>query len=48
MQPGTTDWSRLRLTARAPDEAATVQIHLVSADNSGAAWFDDVAFGQVR
>jgi hypothetical protein len=48
MQPGTTDWSQLAVTARAPDNAASVQLHLVSADNSGTAWFDDVTFGQAR
>jgi hypothetical protein len=44
LPPGTTDWTQLNVTARAPTDAAYVQIHLVSANNQGTAWFDDVAF----
>lgn len=40
----TTDWQQLSLIARAPLDAALVEIHLVSANNTGTVWFDDVTF----
>jgi hypothetical protein len=44
LRSGTTDWSRLAVTAVAPPATAYVEIHLASANNSGAVWFDDVSF----
>src|SRR5207245_599700 len=41
---GTSSWTQLSLAAPAPPAAAYVQIHLVSANNAGSAWFDDVTF----
>jgi hypothetical protein len=43
LKGGTTDWTQLTVTARAPASAASAQISLVSANNSGTVWFDDVA-----
>jgi hypothetical protein len=40
----TADWVQLQITALAPQNAAFVEIHLVSAFNQGTAWFDDVEF----
>jgi hypothetical protein len=45
---GTTDWTQLAVNAQAPPDAVTVQLHLVSANNSGTAWFDDVTFDDAR
>jgi hypothetical protein len=45
LPPGETGWTRLSVTARAPSDAAFVEIHLQSAANQGTVWFDDVAFG---
>ena len=44
MANGTSDWQLLTLLAVAPRDAAYVQVHLVSTDNSGTVWFDDVTF----
>jgi hypothetical protein len=44
LREGTTDWTQLSLIARAPLDAALVEIHLVSANNTGTVWFDDVRF----
>jgi hypothetical protein len=44
MANGTSDWQLLTLHAVAPREAAYVQIHLVSTNNTGTVWFDDVTF----
>jgi hypothetical protein len=41
---GTTGWMRLTARGGAPGGAAYVQIRLESANNQGAAWFDDVSF----
>jgi hypothetical protein len=42
---GTTDWTQLTVSGRAPAGAVCYQIHLKSADNSGTVWFDDVSAG---
>jgi hypothetical protein len=44
LDSGTTGWTWLSVSGIAPANAAYVQIHLVSADNSGTVWFDDVTF----
>jgi len=41
---GTYDWQQRTLTARAPAQAAAIEIHLNSRGNSGTVWFDDVSF----
>ena len=41
---GTTGWSQLGVTARAPAGAAYAEVHLKSSHNRGAVWFDDVTF----
>ncbi len=41
---GTTDWQQLVVGAQAPSDAVMVEIHLVSANNRGDVWFDDVTF----
>jgi hypothetical protein len=41
---GTSTWMLLSAVGVAPAGAAFVQIHLQSASNSGAVWFDDVSF----
>lgn len=44
LSSGTTAWTQLRVRAVVPLNAAYVEIHLVSANNRGTAWFDDVTF----
>lgn len=44
MPSGTTSWTQLRVRADVPADAAYIEIHLVSANNRGTAWFDDVTF----
>ena len=41
---GTYDWQLRTLSARAPAQAAAMEIHLNSRGNSGSVWFDDVSF----
>jgi hypothetical protein len=41
---GTYNWQIRRLIARAPAQAAGMEIHLNSQGNSGTVWFDDVSF----
>ncbi len=41
---GTTGWMRLSVTALAPAGASYVALHLKSAFNTGAVWFDDVSW----
>lgn len=41
---GTTPWTELCVAVPVPLHAAYVEIHLVSANNRDAAWFDDVTF----
>jgi len=41
---GSTDWTQLQVMDQAPLSARFAEIHLVSAWNDGAAWFDDVWF----
>jgi hypothetical protein len=41
---GTYDWQQRTLTARAPAQAAGMEIHLNSRGDSGTVWFDDVSF----
>jgi len=41
---GTYDWQLRILTARAPAQAAAMEIHLNSRGNTGTVWFDDVSF----
>ncbi|MBI3967939.1 MAG: cellulase family glycosylhydrolase [Chloroflexi bacterium] len=41
---GTTSWTQLTARSQAPANAAFVEIHLASANNSGTVWFDDVTF----
>jgi hypothetical protein len=43
---GTYDWLQRTLTARAPAQAAGMEIHLNSQGNTGTVWFDDVSFGK--
>ncbi len=40
---GNTTWTKLVVDTTAPAGAASVQLHLKSADNSGTVYFDDVA-----
>ncbi|WP_158647529.1 cellulase family glycosylhydrolase [Actinoplanes sp. ATCC 53533] len=40
---GNSAWTLLKADAKAPANAACLQIHLKSGDNSGTVWFDDVA-----
>ncbi len=40
---GDSPWTLLKADAKAPTNAAALQIHLKSGDNSGTVWFDDVA-----
>jgi hypothetical protein len=40
--PGTTGWTDLIASGVAPTGTAYVQVHLKSANNTGAVWFDDV------
>jgi hypothetical protein len=40
---GNTSWTKLVVETTAPAGAASVQLHLKSADNTGAVYFDDVA-----
>ncbi len=42
---GTSNWTRLSVTATSPANAVSVEIHLeVTGTNPGTAWFDDVTF----
>ena len=41
----TADWTRGNLIGTAPEDAVYARIFLVSNDNSGIVWFDDVSFG---
>lgn len=41
---GTTNWQTLSVTATAPANAATMELHLNSKGNTGSVWFDDVIF----
>lgn len=41
---GSTDWTLLQVMDQAPSKARFTEIHLVSAGNTGSAWFDDVQF----
>jgi len=41
----TADWTRGNLFGTAPEDAVYARIFLVSNDNSGIVWFDDVSFG---
>ncbi|BBH67728.1 hypothetical protein ACTI_44130 [Actinoplanes sp. OR16] len=40
---GNTTWTKLVIETVAPANAAGVQLHLKSGDNTGTVWFDDVA-----
>ncbi|MBB2940740.1 hypothetical protein FB565_000444 [Actinoplanes lutulentus] len=40
---GNTSWTKLVVDTVAPANAAAVQLHLKSGDNTGTVWFDDVA-----
>lgn len=40
---GDSAWTLLKVDATAPANAASLQIHLKSGDNTGTVWFDDVA-----
>ena len=40
---GTTDWQQLRVTARAPANAAYALVYLCLSQSKGTAWFDDVS-----
>jgi hypothetical protein len=42
---GTTGWTQLTVSGRAPAGAVCYQIHLKSEGNSGTVWFDDVSAG---
>jgi hypothetical protein len=44
LPPGTTKWTKLTAKAKAPPNAATVQVHLKSGYDDGTAFFDDVTF----
>ena len=39
---GTQDWTKVTVTGKPPKDAALVRVNLISEDNSGTAWFDDV------
>ncbi len=39
---GTRDWMKVKLTAAAPENATFVRINLISENNSGTTWFDNV------
>jgi len=39
---GTQDWTKITVTAKPPRDAALVRVNLVSENNSGTTWFDDV------
>ncbi|SNY24251.1 cellulase family glycosylhydrolase [Paractinoplanes atraurantiacus] len=39
---GTTGWTKLTVSSKAPTGAAGLQVHLKSGDNKGTVWFDDV------
>lgn len=39
---GTHDWTRVTVTARPPRGAALVRVNLISENNTGTTWFDDV------
>jgi hypothetical protein len=41
---GTTSWQLLSDTATAPANAAYVELHLQSENDTGSVWFDDAAF----
>lgn len=43
---GTTSWTQLTVSAVAPANAAYVEVHLVSANNPGTVWYDDVTLSQ--
>ncbi len=40
---GTHDWTKVTVRAKPPRDAAMVRVNLISEDNSGTTWFDDVA-----
>ncbi len=40
---GTTNWTRLVVSAVAPKRAASLQLHLKSSGNDGSVWFDDAS-----
>jgi hypothetical protein len=40
---GTHDWTKVILTAKAPFDATFVRVNLISENNTGAAFFDDVS-----
>jgi hypothetical protein len=48
LQPASTAWSRLEVSARAPGRAAYLRIDLVAQHLTAAVWFDDVSFQKTR
>jgi hypothetical protein len=42
---GTTNWTQLTVTAKAPQYARYVLLAMASENNSGTVWFDDITFG---
>ena len=39
---GTQDWTKVTVTGKPPKDAALVRVNLISEENSGTTWFDDV------
>ena len=39
---GTQDWTKVTVTAKSPRDAALVRVNLLSENNTGTTWFDDV------
>jgi len=39
---GTHDWTKVTVTGKPPRDAALVRVNLISEENSGTTWFDDV------
>lgn len=42
LPPGTTSWKQLTVSAKAPTQAAAVELHLQVCNNAGTTWWDDV------
>lgn len=39
---GTRDWTKVTVSGKPPKDSALVRVNLISEDNSGTTWFDDV------
>ena len=45
---GTHDWTKVEVTAKVPEGASLVRPNLISENNTGTAWFDDIVLEEVE